>query len=294
MRVHRITTYSHSRRFSGSDTRQKQQRPLETQRGFSLLESAIVVTIIGLLAGGIVLAKGMIRSAQVLSVIDDIDSYKQAIKLFQDKYQYLPGDMPTAESFWGTDPGGCPYTPYTTTPQTATCNGNGDGRIGFSAIGLGWLNANEIGRAWQQLANAGLIKGTFSGTNGSSSPGPNSLFVAYPGINTPASQVPSGGYSLWYISNPTGNAADWAGIGHIIMFGGADANRYTDLPILSTAEASALDAKLDDGIPSTGTIRSERNAMDPNCNTTDDPSTAQYNVGSADANACALVFFLGF
>jgi len=256
--------------------------------GFTILEISIVLAVIALIIGSIFLAQSMIRNAQVLSVIDDTNTYKQAIQLFKDKYQYLPGDMPTAETFWGSDTN-CPYTPYIDSPRTSTCNGNGDGHIASSTDST-WQMATESTRAWQQLANAGLIAGSYSGTNGVAVGGPGDLLVAFPGVNVPASQIPGGGFSLWYINNASDTSSDWAGIGHILMFGGADANRYTDLPVLTTTEAYGIDTKIDDGLPATGNVRSEKYApADDNCN-----AGAQYNTGSSLVNACALVFYLGF
>lgn len=59
------------------------------------------------------------------AVAQEVDQYTKAFQVFKEKYQYLAGDMPTAESFWGSDTN-CPNTPYTPTPHIAACNGDGD------------------------------------------------------------------------------------------------------------------------------------------------------------------------
>ena len=276
---------------------------LRKNDGFTLIEIAIVLTIMGLLVGGVILAKDMIRSAQVLAVIDEVNNYKQAIKIFQDKYQYLPGDMPTAETFWGSDPGGCPNTTYTATPHTATCNGNGDGHIGYSSMinGCGWQYTNEVGRAWQQLSNAGLIKGTYNGISGAGGGVAGCgypVFVALPGINVPASQLSGGGYTLWYEFDPViiPLGAYTNQVGHIIEFGTAVANSTTYGPILTAAEGFAIDTKIDDGLPAFGNVRSMNHAFTPNCvnNSDNTPAGAAYLGGSSSAPACTLFFITGF
>ena len=69
-------------------------------RGFSLVEMSIVVVILGLLVGTIISGKSLMRASELLSITTEYDMYKQAAKGFKDKYQWLPGDMPNATSFW--------------------------------------------------------------------------------------------------------------------------------------------------------------------------------------------------
>src|SRR3954470_10836183 len=103
---------------------------LKSKQGFTLLEMSIVLVIIAFIIGGMLVSKTMIRSSRLQTVIADADRYKKAIGLFKEKYKELPGDMPNATSFWGTDPGGCPSTPANAVVKTTTCNGNGDSFIG--------------------------------------------------------------------------------------------------------------------------------------------------------------------
>ena len=219
--------------------------------GFTLLELAVVLVVVGLIVGGIFTSKGMIRSSQIQSALSDADAYKKNVMTFKDKYKYLPGDMPTATSFWGSLGAGCPCS-SATSAQTLTCNGNGDGHID---------NNYESTFAWQQLANANLITGGYSGESD------HGVNVAVIGGNVPASKIAKGGFSIFYqppLSATTGVL--FAGTyGHIIMFGALPANGYssaigattasvTSGPIISPTEAYAIDSKIDDGLPATGSI----------------------------------------
>ncbi len=66
--------------------------------GYSLLQLAIVMVIIGLIIGGILLGLDLFRSAQIRQTIGQYESYVSAVKTFQSKYQCLPGDCANAIS----------------------------------------------------------------------------------------------------------------------------------------------------------------------------------------------------
>ncbi|MGB1539945.1 MAG: prepilin-type N-terminal cleavage/methylation domain-containing protein, partial [Rickettsiales bacterium] len=69
--------------------------------GFSLVELSIVLAIIGLLAGGILGGRNLIRSAELRSIITERKQYWDAVSIFHDRYMELPGDMSDAEDHWG-------------------------------------------------------------------------------------------------------------------------------------------------------------------------------------------------
>lgn len=105
------------------------------QSGFTLIEIAIVLVIIGLLLGGILKGQELISSARVRNLVSQIDGTKAAFFGFQDRYRALPGDFSAA----------------TTQIQGATQNGDGNGQItGTEAIAL-----------WDHLSHAGFINGTY-------------------------------------------------------------------------------------------------------------------------------------
>ena len=110
--------------------------PTSRQAGFTLVEIAIVLVIIGLLLGGVLKGQSLIDSARVKNIIQQSTSLTSAVNAYQDKYRALPGD----------DVQGTTHAPG------ATGNGNGDGQIA------------EYLLAPQHLALAGFITGSFNGT----------------------------------------------------------------------------------------------------------------------------------
>src|SRR6266567_1473852 len=62
------------------------------QTGFTLVEIAIVLVIIGLLLGGILKGQEMINSAKVKNLANDFRVIPTYIYAYQDKFKALPGD----------------------------------------------------------------------------------------------------------------------------------------------------------------------------------------------------------
>jgi prepilin-type N-terminal cleavage/methylation domain-containing protein len=62
------------------------------QSGFTLIEIAIVLVIIGLLLGGILKGQELINSAKVKNLANDFKNVPVYIYGYQDKYKALPGD----------------------------------------------------------------------------------------------------------------------------------------------------------------------------------------------------------
>src|SRR6187401_2595076 len=81
------------------------------QSGFTLIEIAIVLVIIGLLLGGVLKGQELITGARVRNLIQQQDGVKAAFFGFQDRYRALPGDYAAA----GTNING------------VTINGDGNG-----------------------------------------------------------------------------------------------------------------------------------------------------------------------
>jgi len=231
-------------------------------QGFTLLEMAIVIVVIALLAAGVVGGKTIIRQAELRAVLQEYDRHAKSVKEFLDKYRALPGDMSTAATLWGTD-GFCGITTGSSVPTTTnTCNGNGDGMINYCTGTFSCTVSNQVIieslRAWQHLGNAGLTDARYSGR-----PVSATLTQVTPGLNVPKSRFVPGGWSIVYYMNPTtsvSGASTFTGdqYGHVFLFGGgkgAQSGVYTTQPILPVGDASEIDRKADDGFPTTGIVR---------------------------------------
>ena len=110
--------------------------------GFTLVEMAIVLVIIGLILGAILKGQEMIKNAKIKRLKTDIDSIVAAAYSYQDRYGFLPGDDPNANARFGNG-----------------CVGNGDGIISNTS-----KSRDEYVCFWKDLVDAGFISGSDSGT----------------------------------------------------------------------------------------------------------------------------------
>lgn len=232
-----------------SATSQKQFR----KSGFSLVELSIVLVILGLLTGGILAGRSLIELATIRKTITELDNYKVAVNTFRLRFNGLPGDITNATSIF-----------------TDVQNGDGNWQIQY------W---NEGLYAWMELAQAGLIPGSYVGT---------AVADPTPGENVPASAYdPGAGYSFaWEVEVAWPNNFNITG--NVIHFGRPVAGQTTKDPVLPPAVAYAIDMKLDDGMPALGSIHSWDTNFTPDCITASAPD-AEYNM-SDESIACSLLF----
>jgi prepilin-type N-terminal cleavage/methylation domain-containing protein len=113
------------------------------QRGFTLVEIAIVLVIIGLLLGGILKGQELINSARVRNLADMNSGIQAAYYGFIDRYRQVPGDWTAAAA-------------TTAIGVTVNTGGNGNGQIDIG-------NWTEAGAVWEQLSKAGFIQGSYPG-----------------------------------------------------------------------------------------------------------------------------------
>src|SRR6266487_2743850 len=125
------------------------------QLGFTLVEIAIVLVIIGLLLGGILKGQEMITQAKIKNVINDFNGLTAAMNSYQDRYRSLPGDDINAASRWAGSFGG---------------NGNGqfDGAAAAMTAPEVYNNVPaaapaagtpEVNKFWWHLRRAGFVPG---------------------------------------------------------------------------------------------------------------------------------------
>ena len=243
---------------------------------FSLFELAVVLTIIGLLTGGIVAGQSLLRSAALRDISTTIQKFNGAVDLFREEFRGLPGDLRNATDYWGaadSTPSTCVTTP---SPTKATCNGNGDRRIEVST------GSHEMFRFWQHLANAGLIEGKFDGiAHGSTTD-------AATEANSPRGRLTS---SLWYteyVGSLSSDSDRFDGMyTNVLVYGASRDDAPPINGLLSPKEIWSLDSKIDDGKPGLGSlvVRSW-----PLCTTASNSSnlTASYKLTEATP-LCSLI-----
>ncbi len=259
------------------------------ESGFTLIELAIVIVIVGLLLGGILEGRSILDAAENRRIYTDAQDYITAMGQFSQKYGSLPGDMFDAETIWGQAAAGAACK-ATNNQNKTTCSGDGDGHIELGEVdGATTVKTVEHFRAWQQLVNASLIQGNLTGV-----PGAGGDDHAVVEVNVPKGIIDGSGYSLYYLGAGGGNFfASALPYNHILHFGQGTAAGITDAPTLIPDEAWEVDVKVDDGIPHSGSVRTYTSTAQPNCATADD-MTAVYNVTFTGGRACNLIFLTGF
>jgi prepilin-type N-terminal cleavage/methylation domain-containing protein len=119
------------------------------QSGFTLVEIAIVLVIIGLLLGGILKGQEMITQARIKNVINDFNGITAAYASYQDRYRAIPGDDAAAAARWSLG--------------AAAGNANGTGALDNPA-GAAYNSPTaaaepETRLFWWHLRQAGFIAG---------------------------------------------------------------------------------------------------------------------------------------
>ncbi len=124
-------------------------------RGFTLIEIAIVLVIIGLLLGGVLKGQELITGARVRNLISQQDGIKAAFFGFQDRYRALPGDYAAADN------------EHQSAVQPTTATATGASRA--TATGTGVFAHEEI-LAWNHLTAAGFMNGSYTPASGATDP----------------------------------------------------------------------------------------------------------------------------
>lgn len=216
--------------------------------GFTLVELAIVLVIIGLLVGGVLVGQDLIKAATIRSTVSDIEKVNTAATTFRTKYSGLPGDLLNTRA-----------VEYQVSGQTAT---NAAGRDGTAGKGDGngliegcAANTTAVGCEtalfWADLSSASLIAArlnTFLSTMTYPTPTPTTTatvatFLPKQKLRDSAmlSVYPSSGKNWFYLGSMSALSA-------------------SGVPTLAAGvtpgEARSIDEKFDDAAAGTGVVTS--------------------------------------
>ena len=234
------------------------------EKGFTLVELAVVMIIIGLLIGGILKGQELIINARVTSTASQLEAMSAAYNGFRDQYNALPGDMNNAAG---------PTGRLAACATFAACvNGNGNGVIDAN-VGAA-IGANEGTRFFGQLLAGDFI----TGMDGSTTNG---------GFGTSNPTAPIGG---GFTAGDTRAAGAPPGFTpgelrpapHVVITGTTAAVAGAQ-GVLTPQQAANIDRRLDDGVPSTGSVIGQAgNGAD---------CRQAVNVyGNLTANVCAIAY----
>lgn len=197
---------------------------MKRQQGFTLIEIAIVLVIIGLLLGGVLKGQELITSARVRNIISTQDGIKAAYFGFLDRYRGLPGDYSAANAVANIP--GC----------TGCFGGDANGQIQTVA---------ESVHVWEHLSKAGFITGSY--VSGGAAPTSDNT-------NTPSN--PYGSLIQLIFDNTFqegGGAAPAGSARHNLKTG----------PNIPSDIMAEVDRKVDDGLASSGQLRHSTFAVAP-------------------------------
>jgi len=189
---------------------------IQKQRGFTLVEIAIVLVIIGLLLGGILKGQELITSARVRNIADQNSGVQAAYYGFIDRYRQVPGD-------WNKD------NAVQAIPGVTT-GGNDSGRL--DTFGTDWTEALAL---WEHLSKAGFIQGNFTG--GTTAPSA-----------ADTDKAPRNAFNGFLVLYRTDDYYDTSSTPanrlNLVLGAGIPVNVLRE-----------LDLKVDDGLPQTGVMR---------------------------------------
>jgi prepilin-type N-terminal cleavage/methylation domain-containing protein len=245
---------------------------MKQNKGFSLVETAVVIAVIGVLATGVLMGLRLVENSRIKSFISQVTFYENAAKSFYSQYKTWPGDFAQAEARLKE----CGVDPVTGLDRQCR-NGNGDHIVASSAggnacrmpafnagnvdtpfpcapaPGASVANGNETIQFWRHLQLAGLINGL------------RMRPTTYNwGDSMPKVKL-AGGLQVIYNGDPNNQfvASDVVGAGltgHFFVLGRNARlfNRNFQAVgdgVLSVNSAWALDREMDDGTPQTGDFR---------------------------------------
>jgi prepilin-type N-terminal cleavage/methylation domain-containing protein len=238
--------------------------PKNQENGFTLIEISIVMVIIGLIVGGVLVGRDMIRTAELRATLSQIEKYNSAVNTFRIKYGELPGDMSSrnATAFGFAARG------------SFAGEGDGNGIIeGISFDGAAsnsnqYQIAGESPMFWVDLSTANLVDGNFRTASETVVPVAD-VTGANVGLYFPSAKLGNGNYIYAYsigdilvdgggysgsIGMAVTNAFAISSVTTIMGSGSFFPGKQDGNRTISPIQAYNMDKKVDDGFPMTGNV----------------------------------------
>jgi len=222
--------------------------------GFSLVELAIVLIIIGLIVGGVLKGQDLIESARVNSIQTQLNEVRVAASTFLNKYDDLPGDLADEDL---VDDG-----------DANLAGGDGDGRVEGARTDETQSNSEAVA-FWQQLRADNLLGGIQDTAAAAMAP-------------ADGLQSRVGGYYTITWETQGGTTSHW-----ILLGDGANSD-VNDDSVLTPLQIRGIDVKSDDGDPQEGNVLAD----DGDDATANDCVTSGGDYATGDVVGCIALFKL--
>ena len=232
----------------------RHSRRINKESGFTLVEMSIVLVIIGLIVSGVLVGQDLIEAARNRATVTQVQGYDAAVNTFMLKYRLAPGDLGNPSNTFNAAGGRAADF-----LGVGALEGDGDGQIEEVAAPVANPTnfAGEIGSFWNHLGLSGMVGSTYTAVTSGAIAGGTHLPIAdtgrglifsafmitpdtatYTGTLTPLSTA-----NYWFIGGGNGGAS------------AALTNVFGATSGLNPAQAYSIDEKLDDGLSSSGSVR---------------------------------------
>ena len=249
-------------------------RQNQSRSGFTLVELAIVLVIIGLIIGGVLVGQDLIKAATIRATVSEFEKLNAAVNTFRGKYNGLPGDLINTRA---TD-----FSLNTTNTDGnrdgTAGKGDGNGIIEACAAGANGFGC-ETALFWTDLSAASLLTQKFTGYTSTTAA------VALSTLNLYAPKSKLRDAALITVFNNNGRnyfalgASSNAAIAAVATAGAITYTAGAAGAAVAPLEARNIDEKIDDGAALTGTVVSFASGTNP--------TTLDTAVATA-ANRCVL------
>ena len=243
------------------------------RQAYSLVEIAIGLIVIGLLAGATITIVSLNSASDIRKLGAKFVAISTSLMQFKENYKALPGDFSVASTMWSKCLNKDPYS------FKNICDGDGDGRIEMTR------ETAEFLRAWQHMSLSGIIDTPFTGIF-------SEQLTYKPDENLPSSGMDDNLMSIQHTNwmGPIfGKRGNYLTAGVPEKIGGVTLLNSTTKQI----NVQALDKKIDDGFSYSGTLFAidAFNNASSKCTNAFDQRPIDYSLETPNAN-CLMIYWI--